>query len=130
LAQNLKGGDWVALIGDMGTGKTVFTQGMAAVLGGVSPLSPTFSLVQFYPGRPWALRHVDLYRLEPKEVAELEWEELHDEQGVTVVEWAEKAQFLWPDSCVALRMTHRGGDKRRFEFLSRGARGQEIINKL
>jgi tRNA A37 threonylcarbamoyladenosine biosynthesis protein TsaE len=71
-----------------------------------------------------------LYRLTPAEIPALEWEELHEEGGVTAVEWAEKGQFLWPNQAVPVRISHRGQDIRRFEFFVYGSRSEEIIKNL
>ena len=129
----LKPSDWVALMGDLGSGKTVFVKGLAEVLQpeGI-PRSPTFSIVQFHPAKRGgtALRHVDLYRLAASEIPALEWEELHEDSGVTVVEWAEKCQYLWPVQCLPIRISHLGQDARLFEFYVYGARSEEIIRRL
>ncbi|QJA06462.1 tRNA (adenosine(37)-N6)-threonylcarbamoyltransferase complex ATPase subunit type 1 TsaE [Thermosulfurimonas marina] len=91
LAQRLSAGDLVALIGDLGSGKTTFVQGLARGLG-VPPeiyvTSPSFTLVNEYPGRV-PLFHVDLYRISPEEVEDLGLSEMLS-QGVVVVEWAER----------------------------------------
>ena len=90
LATVLRNGDVLLLTGDLGTGKTVFVQGLAAGLavdGRVT--SPTFTLVHHHQGR-LTLHHVDAYRLSGAiEVAELALPELLDEGGVMVVEWGE-----------------------------------------
>ena len=129
----LKPGDWVALMGELGSGKTVFVRGLAEALhmaDGIS--SPTFSLVKTYRAKRGGipLRHVDLYRLIPVEIPALEWEELHDDFGVTVVEWAEKAQYLWPTQCLPVRITHQGQDARLFNFYVYGARSEQILRHM
>ncbi len=91
LALLLRSGDVVALTGPLGAGKTCFTRGLARGLRAAEPVaSPTFSLVREYHGR-LPIRHVDLYRLEPAEVAALDWRDLFYGPGVAVVEWADKA---------------------------------------
>ena len=73
LADGLRSGAIVLLQGDLGAGKTVFVRGLAEGLG-IDPLevsSPTFTLIQEYRGGRLALHHVDLYRLAPREVADL-----------------------------------------------------------
>jgi tRNA threonylcarbamoyladenosine biosynthesis protein TsaE len=85
------------LFGEMGSGKTVLTRGLARGLG-IDPLtvqSPTFTLIREYEGDR-RLIHVDLYRLEPAEVAALGLEELLAGPGVKVVEWAERLPFPVP----------------------------------
>jgi tRNA threonylcarbamoyladenosine biosynthesis protein TsaE len=128
-----KPGDWVALMGELGSGKTAFVKGLAEALHleGV-PRSPTFSIVQVHrPKRGGiTLRHVDLYRLAPVEIPALEWEELHQDTGVTVVEWAEKCQYLWPSQCLPIRLTHEGQDARTIELYIYGARSEELVRRL
>ena len=90
LARRLSAGDVVLLEGPLGAGKTAFVRGLAEGLG-ASPddvSSPTFTLVQFYPGRP-SLQHVDLYRLTPVEVDDLALEDLLEE-AVMAIEWPDR----------------------------------------
>jgi tRNA threonylcarbamoyladenosine biosynthesis protein TsaE len=133
LGRNVRPGDWIALIGDLGSGKTVFTRGLSEGMGLEEiPTSPTFALVQVHrpPKRGrFVLRHVDLYRLSSAEIPALEWEELSDEGGVTIVEWAEKARFLWPPQCLSIHLIHRGADQRRIEFRSTGPRSLELLRQ-
>jgi tRNA threonylcarbamoyladenosine biosynthesis protein TsaE len=81
------------LIGDLGTGKTVFAKGLASFFG-IEPsavTSPTFALVNRYSGGTRLMYHVDLYRIDnERELEELGLEELEEEGAVLVVEWAEK----------------------------------------
>jgi tRNA threonylcarbamoyladenosine biosynthesis protein TsaE len=96
LGQCLRPGDFVALHGDLGAGKTTLAR---AVIQSLNPAetevpSPTFTLVQEYPG---PLYHFDLYRLSsPEEVRELGWEEARE--GICLVEWPERLGPLLPDS--------------------------------
>jgi tRNA threonylcarbamoyladenosine biosynthesis protein TsaE len=91
LAPRLRPGDVLLLHGDLGAGKTAFVRGLARGLGAdpdeVS--SPTFTLVQEYRGR-LTLYHVDLYRLQPEEAADLGLDELTEGNTVVAVEWAER----------------------------------------
>ena len=90
-------GDCVALCGPMGAGKTLFVKGLAAGLKIKGPVvSPTFSLMNRYPGA-FPLYHFDLYRLEnEKEIDDLGWEEILHTDGVAAVEWADKFIRLLP----------------------------------
>ena len=97
LAERLSPGTVILLFGDLGAGKTTFVQGLAEGLGVPQDYyvsSPTFSLINEYPGRV-PLFHVDLYRLEAEDVEDLGLEELA-ERGVMVVEWAERLPFSFP----------------------------------
>ncbi len=92
LAAQLLGDELILITGELGAGKTVFVKGLASGLGVKavdSVCSPSFTLVNLYPGRV-DLIHVDLYRLEdPDEIAELGLEEYLG-SGVMAIEWAEK----------------------------------------
>lgn len=88
--QSLRAGQVILLTGPLGAGKTAFVRGVAEGLG-CNPddvSSPTFTIVQEYPG-PVRLQHVDLYRLEPKEVDDLGLDDLL-EASVMAIEWPER----------------------------------------
>lgn len=113
LADSLRAGDVVLLYGDLGAGKTAFVRGLARGLGapGDEVSSPTFTLIQEYAGRV-TLYHVDLYRLESREVEDLGLEELVLADGVVAIEWADR----WagrPDDVVEVRIDDAGGDQRK-----------------
>jgi tRNA threonylcarbamoyladenosine biosynthesis protein TsaE len=113
LAARLGPGDVILLFGDLGSGKTAFVRGLARGLGAAETdvSSPTFTLVQEYAGRV-TLYHVDLYRLEPKEVEDLGLEELISGDGVVAIEWAERWHGR-PDDVIEVRLEHAGEDRRR-----------------
>ena len=101
LASKLSKGTTILLYGELGAGKTTFVQGLAEGLGvpeEVYVSSPTFSLINEYPGRQ-KLYHVDLYRLAPEEVEDLGLPELAS-QGVMVIEWAERLPFSFPQEMI------------------------------
>jgi len=106
LALRLSGGAIVALYGELGSGKTCFVQGIARALDVGQPVtSPTFTMVNEYAGsRP--LYHVDLYRLnDPDEMFALGFEEYLDSDGITAVEWAERAGDLIPADALHVHMS-------------------------
>ncbi len=111
----------VLLHGDLGAGKTCFTQGVAAGLGiteGV--LSPTFTLIAEYPDARIPLRHADLYRLgNADDVAALALEERVGVDGVWVVEWPERAAE-WPDDRLDIQFV-AVEEGRRISAVGRGA---------
>jgi tRNA threonylcarbamoyladenosine biosynthesis protein TsaE len=124
IASRLRPGDLVLLSGDLGAGKTAFTQALAAALGVEEPVtSPTFTLVRGYATPAgWELLHADLYRLEQlDEVADLGLAERLDDGAVAVVEWGERGvAALLPDYLlITLRRDPPGGvggddDRRRW----------------
>jgi tRNA threonylcarbamoyladenosine biosynthesis protein TsaE len=99
-AKRLKKGDVVALIGDLGAGKTVFTKGIARGLGVKNSRyvnSPTFVIIKEYEGR-FPLYHLDLYRLDGHSGNDfMNYEEYFYGDGVTVIEWADKIRELLPN---------------------------------
>ena len=119
LAGELVPGSVVALVGPLGSGKTLFVKGMARALG-VSPsaaVSPTFTLINEYGGTV-PLIHADLYRLEgEEEIADLGLEEYFDGPGIVAVEWAERARHLLPERTVTVRFERLGPDRRRITVL-------------
>jgi tRNA threonylcarbamoyladenosine biosynthesis protein TsaE len=114
LGATLGPGSVVALTGDLGAGKTCFVRGLARGLNVRDAVtSPTFALIHQYSGdRP--LHHVDLYRIGSADAAaELGLEELFDGPGVTVVEWADRADALLPARTVRIRMTEGAAPNER-----------------
>jgi tRNA threonylcarbamoyladenosine biosynthesis protein TsaE len=92
LGRTLQAGQVVLLYGDLGAGKTAFVRGLASGVG-ANPddvSSPTFTIVQEYPGSAATLYHVDLYRLDPPEVDDLGLEDLVAGEGIVAIEWAER----------------------------------------
>ncbi len=118
LAARLKAGDVVLLYGDLGAGKTAFVRGLAAGLGidpeGVS--SPTFTIVQHYGGGRVPLLHVDLYRLQAKEVDDLGLDELGAE-AVVAIEWADRLPGA-PRGAVSVTLRHAGEGEREIRVVA------------
>jgi tRNA threonylcarbamoyladenosine biosynthesis protein TsaE len=97
VSQVVQRGDLIVLAGELGSGKTAFTKGLAAAIGITDPVtSPTFVLVQEYEG-PLPLAHVDVYRLEhPAELPDLGLDELLDGTRLVVVEWGDTVAAALP----------------------------------
>ena len=117
-AKTLKPGDVVCLEGDLGAGKTTFTQGLAAAMGVPGRVnSPTFCIVQEHKG-PRFLVHMDLYRLHGEDdVIAIGWEDYLAEGAILVVEWPERAGSLIPADAKHIVFTHLDDeDCRRIEF--------------
>ncbi|MGI9243075.1 MAG: tRNA (adenosine(37)-N6)-threonylcarbamoyltransferase complex ATPase subunit type 1 TsaE [Verrucomicrobiales bacterium] len=98
VAADLGAGDTLALVGDLGAGKTHFTKGIAAGLGcDAAVTSPTFTLVHEYTGGRLPIFHFDFYRLESAdELLNIGWDDYLDARGIAVVEWADKFPDLLP----------------------------------
>lgn len=113
LGKQLKVGDVVATIGDLGTGKTCFLQGLVRGLGvAENATSPTFVLINQYRGR-LPVYHVDAYRTESlTELLDLGLEEFFYGDGVTVVEWADKLLPLLPAHTIMVRISGLGEESR------------------
>ena len=127
LGQQLTGGEVLALTGDLGTGKTVLTRGIALGLG--IPMdqvsSPTFTLIQEYPGSI-PLIHVDLYRLErPSEISALGLEEYFTPSTIVIIEWAERFPQILPSDHIAIRLEH--GETEDIRLLSVSGTGSRSI---
>jgi len=123
LGRTLGPSDVVGLIGELGAGKTCFVQGLTRGLGvTVHATSPTFVLVNEYRGR-LPVHHVDAYRTTTvTELADLGLEEMIDGDGVTVIEWAEKARPLLPARTIYVRIDGVG-DEPRMITITRGLAG-------
>lgn len=116
-ADSLKGGEIVALVGDLGNGKTTFVQGLARGIGIKDRIiSPTFILRRDYQAKK-KLCHIDLYRIEEgveREFRNLGVEEFFGNQDtIVVIEWAEKIKSLLPKSTVWISFENKGGDERK-----------------
>ena len=114
-AAELKPGDVVCLEGDLGAGKTTFTQGLAAALGVKGRVtSPTFCIVQEHRGAACFLVHMDLYRLNGEDdVVAIGWEDYLAEGAILAVEWPERAGGLIPPDARHVRFRHLGEEKRK-----------------
>jgi tRNA threonylcarbamoyl adenosine modification protein YjeE len=119
----LEAGDWVALCGDLGAGKTTLVQGVVeGIHPGIKSRSPTYVLVEVYGTAP-AVVHADLYRLE----TESEWdtlgiEDLASDGAVVLIEWADKAAARLPEARLDLTLRMSGEGAREISVRPRGER--------
>jgi tRNA threonylcarbamoyladenosine biosynthesis protein TsaE len=120
IGEGLKGGDCIALTGELGAGKTCLTQGIANGLGvpdRYAVTSPTFTLINEYPGRKTTLIHMDVYRLTGSaELDEMGYEEYLHGGGVMVIEWAEKIMDVIPDKAMYLECSYLDEHTRAIKF--------------
>ncbi|PIV64649.1 MAG: tRNA (adenosine(37)-N6)-threonylcarbamoyltransferase complex ATPase subunit type 1 TsaE [bacterium (Candidatus Ratteibacteria) CG_4_10_14_3_um_filter_41_18] len=115
-------GDTVALIGELGTGKTVFSKGIAQGLGIKRNLvrSPSFVLVKEYSGKI-PLFHFDLYRLKrAEELNTLGYEEYFSGKGVVIIEWAEKAKNFLPEEYLKIELSFINENERKISLTVKG----------
>jgi tRNA threonylcarbamoyladenosine biosynthesis protein TsaE len=112
LGQSLAAGSIILLEGDLGSGKTTLTQGIGEGLDITEPIvSPTFTLINEYLEGRIPLYHLDLYRLEPAEVANLNlesyWEGIDFPLGIAAIEWAERLPYK-PESYLNISLEYSG----------------------
>lgn len=114
-ARSLRPGAVVALIGELGSGKTHFVGGVCRGLGvTMTATSPTFTLVNEYPAPFGSVIHIDLYRIAHRaEIAELGLEEYFSDRTVCLIEWAEKLEGMLPPDVRVLRFFHGRGEHER-----------------
>lgn len=115
LASFLRPGDVIALIGDLGTGKTALTKAIAEGLGIKALItSPTFTIVQEYHDGRLPLYHFDVYRIgEIEEMEELGYEEYFFGQGVCVIEWADLITEILPEESIVIEIAYGGKEEER-----------------
>ncbi len=128
----LKPGDLVALVGDLGSGKTTLVQGIAAGWGTLDAVSsPTFVLVNVYRHSDGLrLFHVDAYRLNgPIEALDLDLENMLD-QGPMIVEWAERVQTVLPEEGLWVHLTYIDDVQRDLIFSGRGQYYEALLARF
>lgn len=133
LGRMLMPGDFVALIGDLGTGKTHFVQGVAEGAGvpaDVCVTSPSYTLLNEYAGRI-PLYHFDLYRLHgDSDVRDLGFEEYFFGNGACLVEWAERLDEELPGQNLKIVFSQCGDTSRTIDFYGTGSRYEKIVHDL
>ena len=131
LGQSLNLGSIILLEGDLGAGKTTLVQGIGCGLGITEWIvSPTFTLINEYAEGRLPLYHLDLYRLEPREVATLNletyWEGVEVTPGIVAIEWAERMPYK-PDSYLKVRLTYGDEGSRQAEIIPFNCAVSEVI---
>ncbi len=132
LAAVLEPGAVVALVGDLGAGKTRLVKSIAAGLGIPAEYvnSPTFTLVQEYPGQV-PLRHCDTYRLrDPDEFLDLGLDELLAPDGIALIEWADRVMHLLPRDLVRIEIRIVSPTAREFAITATGKSSRAMLAKL
>jgi len=128
LGELLTGGDLLFFVGDLGSGKTCMIQGIGRGLGIETPItSPTFTLINEYVGR-FKFYHIDLYRIEKiQEVFSFGLDDYLYGDGICAIEWAERADTLWPQEYLLVRPRYIDESKRGFTFTAVGTHYDRLI---
>ena len=118
IGMNAKPGQIYTLTGDLGVGKTVFTQGVAAGLGITEPVnSPTFTIIQEYEDGRLPFYHFDVYRIgDLEEMEEIGYDDYFFGEGICLIEWAELIEEILPENRISITIEKdlsRGFDYRR-----------------
>jgi len=133
MGSRLLPGDVVALVGELGAGKTQFIKGLAAGVGIGNPTyisSPSFTLINEYPGRV-PFYHIDLFRLErEKEAQELGLEDYFQGEGIAAIEWADKIPSLLPKEMLLIHIAYTGKNTRSLKIIGKGNRFLKIVGEL
>jgi tRNA threonylcarbamoyladenosine biosynthesis protein TsaE len=133
IGSHLLAGDVVALVGELGAGKTQFIKGLAAGVGIGNPTyvsSPSFKLINEYPGEI-TFYHIDLFRLSgEKEAEELGLDDYFQGRGITAIEWADKILSLLPEEILWIEIYYIGGKTRSLEISGKGDRYHRLVEEL
>lgn len=133
LAGRLEAGDFIALIGELGAGKTVFAKGLAKGAGIEDYLyvnSPSFVILKEYHGRK-NIYHFDVYRLEEESFEEtLDYKKYFYGDGISVVEWANKIPLLLPEEYIEVNISYGEAEERKFILSGKGPRFEGIVDSL
>jgi tRNA threonylcarbamoyladenosine biosynthesis protein TsaE len=133
LGSHLGKGAFVALFGDLGGGKTCFTRGIVTAAAPESVhlvASPTFAIMNEYPG-PVPVYHFDFYRLvSGHEISELGFDDYFQGDGICIAEWSERLGDMLPADLIRVTFEHAGGDCRKISFDGVGPHSQVLIEEL
>jgi len=129
LGTQLRGGEVIELVGDVGAGKTTFTKGLAVGLGVDEDVqSPSFTISRVYDGRDeLRLAHYDFYRLQDAGIMAHDLEEsVGDSATITVIEWADVVKTILPEEYLEIRFSSPTESTRVLQINPRGARYQSM----
>ena len=136
LAQNIESEKFpnmvICLMGDLGTGKTVFTKGFARALEVQEEVtSPTFNIIKEYTSGEMPLYHMDVYRLDGK-VEDLGIEEYYNKKGVTIIEWADMIPDYLPEKRLEIKIKNSSEDedKRIITITPYGKKYEELCEAI
>ncbi len=131
LGKLAQAGDIFLLTGDLGTGKTCLTQGIAWGLGVIEyAFSPSFVIVREYHGR-LPLYHIDLYRLDHlEEIVDLGLDDYFYGSGICVIEWADKALTTLPPENLLIKLTFTAETQRSLYLEPKGKRYSQIVEQI
>ncbi len=132
IAKNLKAGDIICLYGNLGAGKTVLTKGLSHSLGIKEDdvISPTFVLIRQYQGK-LPIYHFDLYRLkDSQEISDLGYEEYFYGNGLSVIEWPDRLDYLLPKEFLKIELKVLSENKREIKLSAFGKRYADLLEKL
>jgi tRNA threonylcarbamoyladenosine biosynthesis protein TsaE len=119
-ARKLKKGDVVALVGELGSGKTTLVQSIAAAWGYKrGAVSPTFALANEYPTKRGTIYHMDMYRLSGRELSTFPLEDYWG-QGLCLIEWADRVRDRLPVSALEIRLKIAGPQRRALTLIRPG----------
>jgi tRNA threonylcarbamoyladenosine biosynthesis protein TsaE len=115
LARELRGGEMLCLSGDLGAGKTTFSQGLLKGLGAKRPYtSPTFVIMKKYGKN---IYHIDAYRVGAEDILGLGWEEIvENKNNVVIIEWAERVRKILPKNIIRINFKWIDENKRKIIF--------------
>lgn len=115
LAKRVKAGTVISLKGQLGSGKTTFSQGFAKALGIKRAVkSPTYTIVKQYPleGTDLVFNHIDAYRLEDGGAESVDLDSFFDEAAITIIEWAEFVLDYMPQDYIEIELSHQTEEQR------------------
>lgn len=133
IAKYLKPSDVICLFGQLGSGKTTLTKGIAEGLGipKNNVVSPSFVLIREHAKARLPLYHFDLYRLKGTQcILDLGYEEYLYAKGVSVIEWADKLGLLMPQEFLKVELTLKNDSSRSLKFEAKGEHYKGLLNKI